>query len=153
RGSSGHTPTSCLSIQSTTSRDSTMATDTSHPPAPSQPPSSPPTVLPPAPAPPGHLTRLMRWVFWSVLIGIAIIAAYVGYHWWNYRQAHSITDDAFVEAHIVNVAPEMVSGRIVRFLVDENDRVEQGKVLAVIETVHYKDQVDQAQGKLELAEA
>src|SRR5262249_11858801 len=56
------------------------------------------------------------------------------------------------EAHIVNVAPEMVSGRIVRFLVDENDRVEQGKVLAVIETVHYKDQVDQAQGKLELAE-
>jgi multidrug resistance efflux pump len=30
----------------------------------------------------------------------------------------SITDDAFVEAHIVNVAPEVVSGRIVRLLVD-----------------------------------
>src|SRR6185369_5455690 len=65
----------------------------------------------------------------------------------------SITDDAFVEAHIVNIAPEMVSGRIVRFRVDENDRVERGQVLAEIEPVHYQDQVEQAQGKLELAEA
>ena len=67
--------------------------------------------------------------------------------------SNSITDDAFVEAHIVNVTPEMVSGRIVRFLVEENDHVEQGQVLAEIEPVHYRDQVEQAQGKLELAEA
>ncbi len=73
--------------------------------------------------------------------------------WYAYRLAHSITDDAFVEAHIVNVAPEMVSGRIVRFLVDENDRVEQGQPLAEIEPVHYRDQVEQARGKLDLAEA
>src|SRR5262249_35486250 len=64
-----------------------------------------------------------------------------------------ITDDAFVEAHIVNVAPEMVSGRVVRFLVDENDKVEQGQLLAEIEPVHYRDQVEQARGKLDLAEA
>jgi membrane fusion protein (multidrug efflux system) len=73
--------------------------------------------------------------------------------WWSYRLTHSITDDAFVEAHIVNVAPEMVSGRIVRFHVEENDRVEQGQVLAEIEPIHYRDQVEQARGKLELAEA
>jgi membrane fusion protein (multidrug efflux system) len=64
-----------------------------------------------------------------------------------------MTDDAFVEAHIVNVAPEMVSGRVVRFVVDENDRVEEGQVLAEIEPIHYRDQVDQAKGKLELGEA
>jgi len=81
------------------------------------------------------------------------VGAYFGVHWWTYRLSHSITDDAFVEAHIINVAPEMVSGRIVRFLVDENDKVEQGQVLAEIEPVHYRDQVEQAQGKLELAEA
>ena len=46
--------------------------------------------------------------------------------WIEYRRNHSITDDAFVEAHIVNVAPQLVSGRIVRFLVDENDRVVPG---------------------------
>jgi membrane fusion protein (multidrug efflux system) len=82
-----------------------------------------------------------------------LIAAYFGYHWFTNRASTSITDNAFVEAHIVNVAPEMVSGRIVRFLVEENDRVEQGQVLAEIEPVHYRDQVEQAQGKLELAEA
>jgi membrane fusion protein (multidrug efflux system) len=67
--------------------------------------------------------------------------------------SHSITEDAFVEAHIVNVAPEMVSGRLVRFLVEENDRVKQGQVLAEIEPVHYRDQVALARGRMELAEA
>ncbi len=47
----------------------------------------------------------------------------------------------------------MVSGHIVRFLVEENDRVEQGQVLAEIDPVHYRDQVEQAHGKLDLAEA
>jgi membrane fusion protein (multidrug efflux system) len=74
-------------------------------------------------------------------------------HWWTYRLSHSITDDAFVEAHIINVAPEMVSGRVVRFLVDENDIVAQDQVLAEIEPIHYRDQVEQARGKLDLAEA
>jgi membrane fusion protein (multidrug efflux system) len=78
---------------------------------------------------------------------------YLGIHWWSYRSSHSITEDAFVEAHIINVAPEMVSGRVVRFLVDENDKVEQGQVLAEIEPVHYRDQVEQARGKLDLAQA
>src|SRR5204862_1800115 len=90
--------------------------------------------------------------FWCAAAGMAIAAAYFGMNW-TYRLAHSITEDAFVEAHIVNVAPEMVSGRVVRFLVEENDQVQQGQVLAEIEPVHYRDQVEQARGKLDLAEA
>ena len=61
--------------------------------------------------------------------------------WARYRRAHSLTDDAFVEAHIINIAPQMVSGRIVRFLVDENDRVEPGQVLAEIDPTPYRDKV------------
>jgi membrane fusion protein, multidrug efflux system len=60
-----------------------------------------------------------------VLAGLAI---FVAYPWWSYRQTHSITEDAFVEAHIINVAPQTVSGHIVRFLVEENDRVKKGDV-------------------------
>ena len=95
----------------------------------------------------------VRWAMWCAVAGLAIVVAIFGIHWFTYRLSHSITDDAFVEAHIVNVAPEMVSGRIVRFLVEENDRVEQGQVLAEIEPIHYRDQVEQARGKLDLAEA
>jgi membrane fusion protein (multidrug efflux system) len=126
-----------------------MTSDTSQAPPPS--PSVP--AAPPVPAPSQNRRRLIRWAVWIVAVGIAIAAADVGINWWIIRLSHSITEDAFVEAHIINVAPEMVSGRIVRFLVDENDKVEQGQVLAEIEPVHYRDQVEQARGKLDLAEA
>src|SRR5437762_12524332 len=129
-----------------------MVSDTSHaPPSSNSAPTGP--VAPPVPTPSGRLPRLVRWAVWCAAGGIAIVAAYLVIHWWTYRVSHSITDDAFVEAHIVNIAPEMVSGRIVRFHVEENDRVEHGQVLAVIEPVHYADQVEQARGKLDLAEA
>jgi membrane fusion protein (multidrug efflux system) len=129
-----------------------MATDTSHaPPTSNSPPTTP--VAPPVPAPSRRLPHLVRWAVWCAAVGFAIVAAYFGILWWTYRVSHSITDDAFVEAHIVNVAPEMVSGRVVRFLVDENDQVKQGQILAEIEPVHYRDQVEQARGKLDLAAA
>ena len=128
-----------------------MATETSHAPPTSN---SPPTpVAPPVPAPAQHRPRPVRWAIWCAAAAIAIALAYFGSHWWTYRLSHSVTDDAFVEAHIVNVAPEMVSGRIVRFHVEENDRVEQGQVLLEIDPIHYRDQVEQARGKLDLAEA
>src|SRR5207248_1334241 len=75
------------------------------------------------------------------------------YEWVQYRRSHSITDDAFVESHIVNVAPQAVSGRIIRFLVDENDRVESGQVVAEVDPVPYRDQVAVARAKLDTAEA
>jgi membrane fusion protein (multidrug efflux system) len=120
----------------------------------SQAPPTVPAASPPVPAPARRLPRLVRWAVWCVVLGLALAAAYYyGQPWWSYRVSHSITDDAFVEAHIVNVAPEMVSGRLVRFLVEENDLVQQDQVLAEIEPTHYRDQVEQARGKLDLAEA
>jgi membrane fusion protein (multidrug efflux system) len=95
----------------------------------------------------------VHWLFWLVVVVAVIVLGYFGNNWYKYRQSHAITEDAFVEAHIVNVAPEMVSGRIVRFLVEENDPVTKDQVLAVVEPIHYSDQVAQAQGKHELAQA
>jgi membrane fusion protein (multidrug efflux system) len=90
---------------------------------------------------------------WSAALGVAIIAPYVGIHWWNYRLSHSITDDAFVEAHIVNVAPQSVAGHLVRFLVDEDERVEAGQLLAEIDQTSYQDQVNIARSKVDTAQA
>src|SRR5262249_12506444 len=69
------------------------------------------------------------------------------------RRTHSITDDGFVESHIVNVAPEMVSGRIVRLLVDENDTVQKGDIIAEIDPEPYLDRVHVAQAKRDAATA
>jgi membrane fusion protein (multidrug efflux system) len=73
--------------------------------------------------------------------------------WFEFRRTHSITDDAFVEAHIVNVAPEIVSGRVIRFLADENDHVSAGQVLAELDPTPYSDKVNLAQAQLESARA
>ena len=82
-----------------------------------------------------------------------VILAALFIYWWSYRLTNSITEDAFVEAHIVNVAPQSVSGHLVRFLVEENDRVEQGQVLAEIDPVPYHDEVELARSKVTGAEA
>src|SRR5438105_10323624 len=110
--------------------------------------------LPPAAGPPpAPKSRWPRRVLWSGGLGAAaLVGLFFAWGWWGDRLGHSATDDAFVEAHIVNVAPQQVSGRIVRFLVEENDRVETGQELAVIDPVPYRDQVRLAEAKLKRAE-
>ena len=94
-----------------------------------------------------------RLLWLGVLLVVAGVTVFLVFSWWSHRLSHSITDDAFVEAHIVNIAPQAVSGHLVRFLVEENDRVEQGQVLAEIDAVPYRDQVELARSKVEGAEA
>jgi membrane fusion protein (multidrug efflux system) len=112
-----------------------------------------PPSIPSTPAPPPRRSWLIRLAQLGVLVVLAALAIPAGWSWWSYRTSHSITDDAFVEAHIVNVAPQAVSGHLVSFPVEENDRVEKGQVLAEIDPVLYRDQVESARRKVEAAEA
>jgi membrane fusion protein, multidrug efflux system len=106
-----------------------------------------------APPPPPRRRLLTRLLWLAGLLCLVGLAVFFIFDWWIYRFHHSITDDAFMEAHIVNIAPQAVSGHLVRFLVEENDRVEQGQVLAEIDTVTYRDQVELARSKVTGAEA
>ncbi|MGP0062848.1 MAG: biotin/lipoyl-binding protein [Isosphaeraceae bacterium] len=91
---------------------------------------------------PGRLLAL------AFLIALIAVSVPVARSWVNYRRTHSITDDAFVEAHIVNIAPQRVSGRIVQFLVEEDDRVVQGQVVAEVDPIPYRDKVNLARAQL-----
>ena len=106
-----------------------------------------PATTPPQPATAApamaQLRRLLpRFLWLGGLIVLAGLAIFFAVPWWSYRQTHSITADAFVEAHIVNVAPQTVSGHIVHFLVEENDRVKEGDLLVQIDQEPYQVQVD-----------
>jgi membrane fusion protein, multidrug efflux system len=114
------------------------------------PPATPRSGSAPAATPPRRLLRLLWLVGVVVLAGLAI---FVAYPWWSYRQTHSITEDAFVEAHIINVAPQTVSGHIVRFLVEENDRVEKGNILVQVDKEPYEVQVAIKKAAVEVAQA
>src|SRR5262245_53876306 len=120
----------------------------------SQAPAPQPPHSPPPPAVPRQKTS---WLKRLTMIVIFVVPVAVGLilliPWIIDRRTHSITDDGFVESHIVNVAPEMVSGRIVRFLVDENDSVAQGEIIAEIDPEPYLDRVHVAQAKLDAASA
>jgi membrane fusion protein (multidrug efflux system) len=97
--------------------------------------------------------RLLPRLLWPgglvVLAGLAL--AFV-WPWWSYRRTHSITDDAFVEAHIINVAPQTASGHIVRFLVEENDRVKEGDILVQLDRKPYQVQVEIKKAAVQVAE-
>src|SRR5262249_20304052 len=84
---------------------------------------------------------------------ILLVAAPMSIPWLAHRWTHSITDDAFVQTHVVNVAPQEVSGHLVRYLVQEHDVVERGQLLAEIDPVPYREQVALNQAKLDVAEA
>ena len=102
------------------------------------PPQAPPAA--PATTPP---RRLLPRFFWLVgLLVLAGLAIFLFYPWCSYRQTHSITADAFVEAHIVNIAPQTVSGHIVRFPAEENDQVKEGDILVELDPEPYQVQVD-----------
>src|SRR5208283_4895709 len=94
--------------------------------------------------PAGRRKRLRPGLILAIVLLIALLAVGLPFsmRWVDFRRTHSITDDAFVEAHIVNVGPQVVSGRVVRFLVDENDRVEKGTVLAEVDPIPYRDKVN-----------
>jgi membrane fusion protein, multidrug efflux system len=111
------------------------------------------------PAPQGPSEPRRTWLRPRRLIApalfVALIAIGLPYFlgWVEFRRTHSITDDAFVEAHIVNVAPQLVSGRIIRFLADENDRVSQGQILAEVDPIPYQDKVNISRAQFDSTEA
>ena len=112
---------------------------------------APPTTAPSATGPGG--IRWRRIVLTALLIAAVAATVPIVWTWIEFRRTHSITDDAFVEAHIVNIAPQMVSGRIVRFLVEEDERVEPGQILAEIDPIPYRDKVNLSRAKLDAARA
>ncbi len=105
---------------------------------------------------PGLVSRLWghRWL--RLGVGTALVLVVVAPFtvlWVVERYSHSITDDAFVETHVVNIAPQEVSGHLVSYQVQEDDHVAAGQLLAEIDPVPYREQVALLEAKLGVAEA
>ena len=62
------------------------------------------------------------------------------------------TDDAFVEGHIVTVAPR-VSGPVIKLNIEDNQLVKKGDLLLEIDPKDYEVKLKQTQAKLEEAKA
>jgi membrane fusion protein (multidrug efflux system) len=106
--------------------------------------------------PPGAVRRLWRnrWVRLGATGALVLLmVAPFAVPWIDDRATHSITDDAFVQTHVVNIAPQEVSGHLTRYLVQEHDTVAKGQLLAEIDPVPYREQVALLRAKLAVTEA
>ncbi len=82
-----------------------------------------------------------------------------GLFWWLHARQFETTDDAFIDAHIVPVGPK-VAGLVARVLVDDNQPVNAGDLLAQIDPRDFDIALSNAragllaaEGKLAQAEA
>jgi membrane fusion protein (multidrug efflux system) len=73
--------------------------------------------------------RPLFWVIAGVVLGALLIG---GLLWWLHARQYESTDDAFVDAHIVKLAPQ-VSGVLTWVAPADNRHVKPGELLAIIE--------------------
>ena len=82
--------------------------------------------------------------------GLVVLAALVALYLY-YRKSES-TDDAQVDGHITQISSK-VYGRVAEVLVDDNQQVKAGQVLARLDPRDYQAALDQAKAQLALAES
>jgi len=80
-----------------------------------------------------------------VLAGIT-----VAYYFWHRAQIYISTDDAYVHGHI-HVISSRVSATVVAVLVDDNQLIESGQLLAKLDAAPFEVAVRDAEAALELA--
>jgi membrane fusion protein, multidrug efflux system len=92
------------------------------------------------------LRFLARILFGAVIVADLILGAYV----LRLYYFHPRTDDAYVRANIVDVAPQ-VSGTIVELPLRDNQHVRAGDLLFVVDSRPYQAELQLAQAQLALA--
>ena len=106
----------------------------------------------PAPVRPAAIRGARRWR--SRLIGVAIlpVALIAGVPWVRQSLNTVSTDDAYVNGHVTLVAPR-VAGKVVRVLVDDNNRVRKGQLLLQLDKEPFQVQVNIARAAVEASRA
>jgi membrane fusion protein (multidrug efflux system) len=90
----------------------------------------------------------------GVLLVVLLVA---GIAWWLDARRYVNTDDAFVDTHIIRVAPR-IAGQVVQVLANDNQAVHLGQLLVVIDPADAKARLNQllaqeAQAQTQLAQA
>ena len=91
--------------------------------------------------------RFSSAVKWVVIPLVLIALAVAGSQYWSYAAVRESTDDAQIDGHIYPVSA-MVDGTLLEVLVDNNQYVEAGTVIARIDSKFYQAALEKAKGDL-----
>ena len=86
-----------------------------------------------------------------ILLIVTIVGGWFGLRWWIRSQTHIETDNAFIEARTVPVSFK-VAGTVKRVLVEDNQFVKQGDLLAELDASDYRVEVAKAEAGVGVAE-
>ena len=87
-----------------------------------------------------------------ILVGVLLVAAIGGLLWWQHESHYQRTDNATLVGHVHPISPR-VGGTITTVLVDDDQQVKAGDVLAVIASRDYEIALSQAKHQLQNAQA
>ena len=88
-----------------------------------------------------------------ILAGVLFAAGVIfGVKYYIHAASHESTDDAFIDAHIVQVSPK-IGGYISKVYVKDNQEVKAGDLLAEIDPGDFQVRVDQARAALDAAQS
>jgi membrane fusion protein, multidrug efflux system len=106
------------------------------------------------PVPPDARTGTRKRRLLAGVLGVVVLAALLvfGIPWVKEILNTVSTDDAYVNGHVTFVAPR-VAGQIFRVLVDDNNRVRKGDLLAELDKEPYQVVVSEKQAAVDTAKA
>lgn len=109
---------------------------------------------PPAEAPPGRGDRQPWFRRRGIVIAgaaiLLLLVVLIGIWWW-YESGIETTDDAFLEAHVVDVSPQ-IAGQVTRVLVEENQLVRTGQPLVEIDPSQFRLALQQSMASQQQAQ-
>ncbi len=88
----------------------------------------------------------------SIGVGICAVVLALGVHQLIVGAGYEATDDAYLTADVVQVAPQ-VSGTVKKVLFEDNQRVKAGQLLVVLDDATYRAVLAQRQADLDAAMA
>src|SRR5690348_10184111 len=83
-----------------------------------------------------------------LMIALPLVLVVLGLWYWSHSERYQDTDNAYVVADQVNVAPQ-ITGRVIQVPVAQNQAVEPGQLLLQIDPEPFKIALDQATANLE----
>ena len=85
-------------------------------------------------------------------IGLVLVLAVGGLHFFAQSMSYESTDDAFIDGHISNAAPK-IAGRIDKVFITDNQLVKRGDPIVEIDPRDYDAQLKQKQAALDSTKA